>query len=133
MTPERWQQIKAVLDRALELAPGERSALLDRACAADQSLRNEVEELLAGDDEMRSSFMSTSPLAHQPLREGTRLGDYEVQTLLGAGGMGEVYRARDVRLRRDVAIKVLPAIVSSDPDRLRRFEQEAQAEDGGRA
>jgi serine/threonine protein kinase len=55
------------------------------------------------------------------------VGDYEIQSLLGAGGMGEVYRARDLRLRRDVAIKVLPAFVSSDPDRLRRFEQEATA------
>jgi eukaryotic-like serine/threonine-protein kinase len=127
MTPERWQQIKAVLDRALELAPGERSAFLDRACARDPSLRNEVEELLASGKEMRSSFMNTSPFAHQPLAEGTRLGDYEVQTLLGAGGMGEVYRARDLRLRRDVAVKVLPSFVSSDPERLRRFEQEATA------
>jgi len=58
---------------------------------------------------------------------GTRLGDYEVQSLLGSGGMGEVYRAHDRRLDRDVAIKVLPAFLSSDPDRLRRFEQEARA------
>jgi eukaryotic-like serine/threonine-protein kinase len=127
MTPERWRQIKDVLDRALELAPGERSAFLGGACASDQSLRKEVEELLARGEEMCSSFLSTSPLALHFLTEGTRLGDYEVQTLLGAGGMGEVYRASDVRLHRDVAVKVLPAIVSSDPDRLRRFEQEAQA------
>ena len=56
-----------------------------------------------------------------------RLGDYEIQSLLGAGGMAEVYRARDLRLRRDVAVKILPAIVSEDPERLRRFEQEATA------
>jgi serine/threonine protein kinase/Tol biopolymer transport system component len=61
------------------------------------------------------------------LAKGTRLGDYEIQSLLGAGGMGEVYRARDLRLRRDVAIKVLPASFASDPERLRRFEQEATA------
>jgi eukaryotic-like serine/threonine-protein kinase len=61
------------------------------------------------------------------LVKGTRIGDYEIQSLLGAGGMGEVYRARDVRLHRDVAIKVLPASFASDPDRLRRFEQEATA------
>jgi serine/threonine protein kinase len=61
------------------------------------------------------------------LRKGTRLGDYEVQSMLGAGGMGEVYRVRDLRLRREVAIKVLPTFVSSDPERLRRFEQEAMA------
>jgi serine/threonine protein kinase len=61
------------------------------------------------------------------LVKGTRLGEYEIQSLLGAGGMGEVYRARDLRLHRDVAIKVLPASFASDPDRLRRFEQEATA------
>jgi len=58
---------------------------------------------------------------------GTRIGPYEIVALLGAGGMGEVYRARDERLSRDVAIKVLPGSVTSDPDRLRRFEQEARA------
>ena len=58
---------------------------------------------------------------------GTRLGPYEVLSLLGAGGMGEVYRARDTRLDREVAIKVLPAAFSADEDRLRRFEQEARA------
>ncbi|HEY5619142.1 MAG TPA: protein kinase [Vicinamibacterales bacterium] len=62
-----------------------------------------------------------------PLSAGTRLGPYEIQSALGAGGMGEVYRARDPRLGRDVAIKVLPAAISADPERLRRFEQEARA------
>jgi serine/threonine protein kinase len=58
---------------------------------------------------------------------GSRLGHYEILSPLGAGGMGEVYRARDSRLSRDVAIKVLPASFSQDPDRLRRFEQEAHS------
>src|SRR6201987_5617608 len=62
-----------------------------------------------------------------PIAAGTKLDGYELLGLLGAGGMGEVYRAHDSALRRDVAIKVLPAFVSRDPDRLRRFEQEAQA------
>src|SRR6188474_2560005 len=62
-----------------------------------------------------------------PLSPGSHLGPYEVLALIGAGGMGEVYRARDPRLGRDVAIKVLPAGISSDADRLRRFEQEARA------
>ena len=62
-----------------------------------------------------------------PLISGSRLGPYEVISPLGAGGMGEVYRARDPRLGRDVAVKVLPADFSADPDRLRRFEQEARA------
>ncbi|MCI0612835.1 protein kinase, partial [bacterium] len=57
---------------------------------------------------------------------GKHLGPYEILSLIGAGGMGEVYRARDARLSREVAIKVLPAQFSEDPDRLRRFEQEAR-------
>jgi len=61
------------------------------------------------------------------LAAGTKLDSYEVIGLLGAGGMGEVYRARDPVLKREVAIKILPSFVSQDPDRLRRFEQEAQA------
>ena len=65
--------------------------------------------------------------AHMALASGTKLGPYEVQSLLGAGGMGEVYRARDIRLQRDVAIKVLPASLSRDEERLRRFEQEAKS------
>ena len=81
---------------------------------------------IAASDEVRSSFLE-SPLA-VGLARGTRLGEYEVQSLLGTGGMGEVYRARDLRLRREVAIKVLAAFVSSDPERLRRFEQEAMAD-----
>src|SRR5450755_2676136 len=62
-----------------------------------------------------------------PLTSGTKLGPYEIQSLLGAGGMGEVYRARDTRLQRDVAIKILPNSLADDQDRLRRFEQEARA------
>src|SRR6266849_296361 len=62
-----------------------------------------------------------------PLEPGSRVGPYEILAPLGAGGMGEVYRARDTSLKRDVAIKVLPAYWSRDPDRLRRFEVEAQA------
>jgi eukaryotic-like serine/threonine-protein kinase len=61
------------------------------------------------------------------LPSGTKLGRYEIRSLIGAGGMGEVYRARDVKLNRDVAVKVLPAAFSADAARLRRFEQEAQA------
>jgi eukaryotic-like serine/threonine-protein kinase len=61
------------------------------------------------------------------LTSGTKLGPYEIQTPLGAGGMGEVYRARDTRLERDVAVKILPESFAGDGDRLRRFEQEARA------
>src|SRR5271163_3201296 len=61
------------------------------------------------------------------LASGTKLGPYEILAPLGAGGMGEVFRARDARLNREVAIKVLPSAFARDPERLRRFQQEAQA------
>src|SRR5271170_6711427 len=62
-----------------------------------------------------------------PLSPGTKFGPYEIQSPIGAGGMGEVYRARDSRLGRDIALKILPESFATDPDRLRRFEQEARA------
>jgi serine/threonine protein kinase len=126
MTPERWQQVREVLEKALELAPSERSAFLNSACSSDQFLRREVETLLASSDGVRSDFLQSSTL-RVALIPGTKLGDYEVKSLLGSGGMGEVYRARDSRLGRDVAIKVLPTFLSADSERLRRFEQEARA------
>jgi serine/threonine protein kinase/Flp pilus assembly protein TadD len=126
MTPERWQQIRDVLEKALELVPGERSAFLNQACSSDPSLRQEVETLLASSPDVRSGFLESSTL-RVTLTLGTKLGDYEVKSLLGSGGMGEVYRARDSRLGRDVAIKVLPSLLSADSERLRRFEQEARA------
>jgi eukaryotic-like serine/threonine-protein kinase len=127
MTPERWQEIQDVLEKALELAPGERSAFLNQACSSDPSLRQEVETLLASSDDVRSSFLQSPPQQRLTLSPGTKLGEYEVKSLLGAGGMGEIYRARDARLGRDVAIKVLPSLFSADSERLRRFEQEARA------
>jgi eukaryotic-like serine/threonine-protein kinase len=126
MTPERWQQIKDLLYQAQQLPAAERSGFLDKSCSSDRALRAEVETLLASSDEARSSFLESSPVP-VTLMPGTQLGEYEVEKLLGWGGMGEVYRARDQRLRRDVAIKVLPSFMSSDQERLRRFEQEAQA------
>src|SRR5208283_3986527 len=126
MTPERWQQIRDVLEKALELTPGQRSAFLDGACLSDASLRQQVETLLAASEDVRSSFLQSSSL-RVTITPGTKLGEYEVKSLLGSGGMGEVYRARDSRLGRDVAIKVLPSFASADSERLRRFEQEARA------
>jgi eukaryotic-like serine/threonine-protein kinase len=126
MTPERWQQIRDVLQEALELAPDQRPAFLDHTCSADSSLRNEVESLLAASDDLRTTFLG-SLLGRVPLARDVKLGDYEIESLIGAGGMGEIYRARDRRLGREVAIKVLPAFLSHDLDRLRRFEQEARA------
>jgi hypothetical protein len=101
MTPERWQQVKEVLHGALELAPEQRSAFLDKACSADHSLRQDVESLLASSEEARSGFLQSTAM-RVTLTKGTRVGDYEVQSLIGSGGMGEVYRAHDRRLDRDV-------------------------------
>ena len=126
MTPEQWQQVREVLADAVELKPEDRPAFLDRACSSDHALRREVERLLAGGDAARSDFLQSSA-SRVTLMPGTRLGDYEVKGLLGSGGMGEVFRAHDSRLGRDVAIKVLPSFLSRDHDRLRRFEQEARA------
>jgi eukaryotic-like serine/threonine-protein kinase len=127
MTPERWRQIRDVLEEALALSAEQRSEFLNQACAADQPLRQEVETLLASSDGVRSSFLQSSSTLRVTLAPGTKLGEYEVKSLIGSGGMGEVYRARDSRLGRDVAIKVLPSLFSADSGRLRRFEQEARA------
>ena len=126
MSGGRWQQVRTILESALQLDAERRRAYLDQVCPSDPSLRREVESLLAAGDQARSSFLQSPPLMTR-LEKGTNIGDYEVQSLLGAGGMGEVYRARDLRLRREVAIKVLPSFLASNPDRLRRFEQEATA------
>jgi eukaryotic-like serine/threonine-protein kinase len=126
MKLEQWKQVREVLADALELRPEDRPAFLDRVCPSDSSMRQEIERLLSSSDEIKSSFLQSSA-TRVTLAPGAKLGEYEVQSLLGSGGMGEVYRALDVRLKRNVAIKVLPAFLSQDPDRLRRFEQEAQA------
>ncbi|HTD21277.1 MAG TPA: bifunctional serine/threonine-protein kinase/formylglycine-generating enzyme family protein [Terriglobales bacterium] len=126
MTNEQWQRAKELLHQALELAPEERAAFLDRVCSSDHSLRKEIEAFLASSDQLQSSFLQSSA-SQVTLRPGMKLGEYEVQKLVGSGGMGEVYCAHDSRLNRDVAIKVLPPFLSNDPDRLRRFEQEARA------
>src|SRR5579864_1629239 len=135
MSSERWERTKKILEEALRLAPQQRQSYLDRACRGDAELRAEVESLITSHEEAGSQFLAAAAPEildltlpeHKPLTNSSKLGDYEVQRLLGAGGMGEVYRARDLRLGRDVAIKVIPSSLSSDPDRLRRFEQEARA------
>ena len=126
MTPERWGLITELFHATLERDPDRRDAFLREACGSDAELRAEVDSLLAGDQqaaERGDPFGVASP----PLTAGTSLGPYQIETLLDAGGMGEVYRARDTRLRRDVAVKVLPVAHAADRSRLRRFEQEALA------
>jgi len=126
MTPEHWQRVRDLLHAALQLAPEQRSAFLDQECLTDHSLRHEVQSFLDSGDETLSSFLRSSTM-RATLSRGTRIADYELESLLGSGAMGEVYRARDLRLGREVAIKLLPGFLSSDPERLRRFDQEARS------
>lgn len=126
VTPERWQEVKKMLAAALERAPEQRRAYLDRACA-DPALRREVESLIAAHEQGDTSFMEQPGLGSRALKPGTKLGPYEILAHLGAGGMGVVYRARDGRLERDVAIKVLPPGLLTDDAARKRFRKEALA------
>ena len=137
MTPERWQQIRDLLHSAMQRDPAQRNAYLEQHYSADPSLRLDLDSLLAADEALRSSFLESPAVAQmvpdlaiprrKTLAPGTKLGRYQVVALAGSGGMGEVYRARDTQLPRPVAIKVLPADLSSDPVRRSRFEREAHA------
>jgi serine/threonine protein kinase/Tfp pilus assembly protein PilF len=134
MTPERWQHIDKLLEEALEIEASDRATFLDQACAGDEALRRKVEGLLAAHGQAQS-FIETPAMeaaaqalaAQARLMVGRKLGRYQIRSLLGAGGMGEVYRARDTRLNREVAIKVLPSHLTQDAVALARFEREAQA------
>jgi len=129
--PEDWPRVREVFEAALAVPATERRAYVIAACGGDGALCGAVEQLVASHDSA-SRFLETPPdlpseLASQPLPlEGRRLGAYEVVSRIGAGGMGEVYRARDTKLGRDVAIKILPPIFTADPDRLARFDREAR-------
>ncbi|MDA2938085.1 serine/threonine protein kinase [Acidobacteria bacterium AH-259-A15] len=134
MEPERWQQIDKLLEAALEREGSRRAAFLEEACAGDEALRQEVESLLVS-YEQAGSFMEAPALkvAAKGLVEdqaqslvGRQIGSYKILSLLGAGGMGQVYRATDTKLGREVAIKVLPDLLARDPERLARFEREAK-------
>ncbi|HEX7779367.1 MAG TPA: protein kinase, partial [Vicinamibacterales bacterium] len=126
MKSDRWRHITEIFHAAIAREPDSRDAFLTDACRQDPSLREEVERLLASHQEA-GTFGETAVAGPAPhLTPGTSFGPYVVGTLIGAGGMGEVYRARDPKLGRDVAIKVLPADVTGDPDRLSRFTREAR-------
>ncbi len=134
MKPERWQQIDKLLEKALEQEPVRRNLFLDDACRGDEELRQEVEALLAAHDQAGSllsspAFGVANPKSADPLQSlmGRSVGHYQILSRLGEGGMGVVYKARDQHLDRFVAIKVLPPELVADPDRKRRFAQEARA------
>jgi len=135
MTPERWQQVKAIFNSAINYRPEEREVFISQACSGDDALRSEVESLIASHE--RSGRFIDDPAFHvaaslladdkSELKPGQTIGSYEVVSFLSRGGMGEVYVAEDKRLGRKVALKLLPSSFTKDDDRLRRFEQEARA------
>src|SRR5262245_1849997 len=135
MTPEQWHRVKEVFEAALDRAPEERSGFLGQACAGDDLLHSEVKSLLSS-YEQEKSFMDTpaASLAAESLMKeesnalvGQQLGHYQIIRELGRGGMGVVYLAQDTTLDRPVALKLLPSYLTSDPERLRRFEREARS------
>lgn len=133
LNTERWQQVKEVFDAALEHDPAERSAFLDRVCAGDEAIRSEVESLLASYED-EPDFMETPAASARELLSrqaglpaGEHFGRFEVVSLVGEGGMGEVYLAHDPSLGRKIALKLLPSHFTNDADRVRRFEREARA------
>jgi serine/threonine protein kinase/tetratricopeptide (TPR) repeat protein len=138
--PIRWQAVSPYLDRALEMTREDLAGWLTTLRAELPAIASDLEKLLADREALgAASFLDDGvavPMASglesgrgrrlDALTPGTRLGTYEIVALLGAGGMGEVYRAKDLRLGRDIALKVLPARMSADAGRLARFEREAR-------
>src|SRR5258705_4668936 len=135
MTPERWQKIKEISNSATKYRPEERGVFLSQPCAGDRHLRSEVESLMAP-QKKRGSFIDAPAYEATALllvderaefKPGQAVGSYEITSFISRGGMGEVYLAQDNRLKRRVALKLLPASVIKDANRLHRFEQEARA------
>jgi eukaryotic-like serine/threonine-protein kinase len=142
----RWRQVKALFQATVERPPEERAAFLAAAAGGDEMLRREVESLLASDVPDASLFdgfsaraagvvgdlagvpphSTAETQAHTAATAGRQIGPYRIVGALGAGGMGEVFRAHDSKLHRDVALKVLPEHFALDADRLSRFRREAQ-------
>lgn len=138
MTPERWKQIDELFAAVLEVTPDKRSVFLDKACAGDDNLRKEIESLLSADNlsntsiekspEMFAADLLAKTVKVSPSFSGTLLAQrYQIISPLGSGGMGEVYRAKDLRLDRDVAVKILPQHLAANLEALSRFEREAKA------
>jgi len=142
LNPERWQQISRIFKSAISLDPEARNAYVVGQCGSDESLRAEVEKLLASHQQASEDHFiggmaaeAVAPLLivenedgppHRTLSNGQQFGSYVILDALGAGGMGEVYLARDTRLDRTVALKILPPDITTDKRRMQRFRQEAK-------
>ena len=133
LPPKDWPRVDDVFEGARALPADRRPAYLAERCGGDEALRQEVESLLAWDDARAESFLETPVLVRvddaivMKNLEGQRIGPYQLASKIGAGGMGEVYKARDTRLDRTVAIKVLTAHLADDPHARERFQREARA------
>ena len=139
---ERWARVKTIFDAAVACPAGDRPGLLREMCGDDAGLQSNVESLLAADAANPSSFAPSVDGGTRGrvfdavadvldartggLSPGDRLGDYEIRGFLGAGGMGHAYRARDLRLGRDVGLKILSGSWLTDQERGARFEREAR-------
>jgi eukaryotic-like serine/threonine-protein kinase len=135
MTPDRWRQIEALYHDAAARPPEDRRACLDAACVADADLRREVESLLDADADA-GTFLERPAIAAAAdhlaadahhFTGGETIDGYRIVSLLGTGGMGEVYRATDVRLARDVALKFIAPHIAADPEYVHRFQEEARS------
>jgi serine/threonine protein kinase/Tol biopolymer transport system component len=134
MTPELWRKVKDLFHEALEQPAAERDAFLAAACVKDQELRARVERMLVADardsvavDKGASSVARLLIPDESESFSGRLFAHYRLEREIGAGGMGRVYLARDTRLNRPVALKLLPQAFSENPERVRRFQQEARA------
>jgi serine/threonine protein kinase/Tol biopolymer transport system component len=136
MTPERYLRINALADAALELPEEKRSAFLEAECAGDPELRRQLEQLLGA--HTSENTLMQAPLLEQLAQDivttpaganlaGKQFHHYQILSRIGAGGIGEVWLAKDLRLGRQVALKVLSPISAADPEQIRRFEREARA------
>ena len=133
MNPKKWEQVKQLYQAALKIERDERPRFLAANASDDEELLREVESLLACSDEA-SRFLEKPAIGEvaevivtQRSRVGQKILQYEIIEMLGTGGMGEVYLAEDTRLRRKVALKILPASPGDDQEKVQRFEQEAYA------
>ena len=130
MTPERWAQVEELFHRAIECDESRRDLLLEQACEGDLELRREVEALLSSDSSARNRVRA---VVDSEVRDfgfslvGEVVSHYRILDMLGGGGMGLVYRAEDIKLRRQVAVKFLPEESANNPVALARFEREARA------